>query len=83
MLLIFMSPFFTRPYTWRPRLDNLAFDSLDAVKASSLELPFEEKVVLEVVKGLNRDKAPGLNGFIIALFQDCWDVIKTNLMGVF
>jgi hypothetical protein len=29
---------------------------LDAVEASSLELPFEEREVLEVVKGMNRDK---------------------------
>jgi hypothetical protein len=64
-------------------LDNLAFDTLDIVDASSLELPFEEKDVLEVVKGMNRDKAPGLDGFTIAFFQDCWDVIKTDLMGVF
>jgi hypothetical protein len=64
-------------------LDNLAFDSLDVVEASSLELPFEEREVLEVVKGLNCDKAPGPDGFSLAFFQDCWDVIKTDLMGVF
>jgi len=27
-------------------LDNLGFDNLDAIEASSLELPFEEKEVL-------------------------------------
>jgi len=64
-------------------LDNLAFDSLDAVEASSLEFPFEEKEVLEVVRGMNRDKARGLNRFSIAFFQYCWDVIKKDLMGVF
>jgi hypothetical protein len=37
-------------------LDDLAFDSLDAVEASSLELPFDERYVLEVVKGMNRDR---------------------------
>jgi hypothetical protein len=64
-------------------LDNLDFDSLDAVEASSLELPFEEKEVLEVVKCMNRDKALGPDGFTLAFFQDCWDVIKSDLMGVF
>jgi len=64
-------------------MDNLALDTLDAGEASSLELPFEEREVLEVVKGLNGDKAPGLDGFTLAFFQDCWDVIKTDLMGVF
>jgi len=64
-------------------MDNLVFDNLDAGETSSLELPFEEREVLEVVKGLNRDKAPGPDGFTLAFFQDCWDVIKTDLMGVF
>ena len=32
---------------------------------------------------LNRDKAPGPDGFTIALYQECWDVIKEDLMKVF
>lgn len=54
----FYESLFTKPYSWRPRLDNLAFD-------------------------MNRDKASGLDGFSIAFYQDCWDVIKIDLMGVF
>lgn len=79
----FYETLFSEPYSWRPRLDNLAFDTLDAVESSSLELPFEEKEVFEVNKGMNRDKAPGPDGFSLAFFQDCWDVIKSDLMGVF
>jgi hypothetical protein len=52
-------------------MDNLAFDTLEAGEASSLELPFEEREVLEVVKGLNRNKAQGPDGFTLAFFQDC------------
>jgi hypothetical protein len=36
-----------------------------------------------VVKGLNRYKAPGSDGLTFAFFQDCWDAIKIDLMGVF
>lgn len=32
---------------------------------------------------MNRDKAPGPDGFSMAFSQDCWDVIKTDIMGVF
>jgi hypothetical protein len=32
---------------------------------------------------MNRDKAPGPDEFSIAFFQDCWDVIKVDIMGVF
>jgi hypothetical protein len=36
-----------------------------------------------VVKSMNRDKAPGPDGFLLAFFQDCWVVIKFDIMGVF
>jgi hypothetical protein len=32
---------------------------------------------------MHRDKAPGPDGFALVFFQDCWDVIKSDLMGVF
>ncbi|RVX19478.1 hypothetical protein CK203_005375 [Vitis vinifera] len=32
---------------------------------------------------LDRDKASGPDGFTIAVFQDCWDVIKDDLVRVF
>ncbi|RVW54471.1 Transposon TX1 uncharacterized 149 kDa protein [Vitis vinifera] len=31
----------------------------------------------------HRDKASGPNGFTIAMFQDCWEVIKEDLVRVF
>jgi hypothetical protein len=40
-------------------LDNLEFDRLNGEEAASLENPFEEKEVREVIKGMDRDKAPG------------------------
>jgi hypothetical protein len=64
-------------------LDNLAFNSLDVEEASRLELPFEEREVFKVIKGMNRDKAPSPNGFSMAFFQDCWDAIKADIMGIF
>jgi hypothetical protein len=32
---------------------------------------------------MNRDKAPGPDGFSMGFFQDCWDVIKINIMRIF
>lgn len=74
---------FIEPYSWRPRLDDVYFRSLGEVEASSLETLFEEREVLEVVKGMNIDKAPGPDGFSMAFFQDCWDVLKSDIMGFF
>jgi hypothetical protein len=39
--------------------------------------------VYEVVKDMNGDKAPGLDGFPMAFFQSCWDVLRKELMEVF
>ncbi|XP_040992146.1 uncharacterized protein LOC121239053 [Juglans microcarpa x Juglans regia] len=30
-----------------------------------------------------RDKAPGLDGFTMAFFQDCWDIVREDVMEVF
>jgi hypothetical protein len=74
---------FSEQCNWRPRLDNLDFDMLDAGEADRLEAPFEEREVWEVVKGMDRDKASGSDGFSMAFFQDCWVVIKEDIMAVF
>jgi hypothetical protein len=51
--------------------------------ASSLEEPFEEREVWEVIKGMDGDKAPGPDGFSMAFFKECWEVIKGDFMAVF
>jgi hypothetical protein len=79
----FYESLFSEQYNWRPRLDGLAFNFLAAEEASQLELAFEEREVLKVVKGMNRDNALGPDGFPMTFFQDCWDVIKFDIMGVF
>jgi hypothetical protein len=59
---------FTRIYSarlnWRPKLDSLTFNTVDAEEASWLERAFEESEVFEVVKALNGDEAPSLDGFL-------------------
>jgi hypothetical protein len=75
---------FTEPLSWKPQLDNLEFDMLSTTEAASLlEDPFEEKEVWEVIKSMDRDKAPGPDRFSMAFFQECWNVIKGDFMAVF
>ena len=64
----FYDSLFTEPRSWRPHLDNLEFDMLSVTEASSLEDPFEEREVWEVIKGMNRDKAPCPDWFSLAFF---------------
>jgi hypothetical protein len=42
-----------------------------------------EEEVWEVVRKMKGDKAPGPDGFSMAFFQKCWEVIKKDIMAVF
>ena len=44
---------------------------------------FTEEGISKAIFQLGRDKKPGHDGFTIAVFQDCWDVIKEDLVRVF
>jgi hypothetical protein len=67
----FYDALFSEPISWRPRVDNLEFEALSMDEAASLEDPFEEQEVREVINSMDRDKAPGPDGFSLAFFQDC------------
>ena len=51
--------------------------------ASRLDSSFTKEEISKNIFQLDRDKAPGPDGFTIAVFQDCWDVIKEDLVSVF
>ena len=44
---------------------------------------FTEEDISKAIFQLDRDKTPMPDGFTIAMFQDCWDVIKEDLVRVF
>ena len=79
----FYESMFAENMPWRPRLDDLAFESLFEVEASSLESPFLEKEVKDVIFGMDGNKAPRPDGFSLAFFQACWDVLRVDIMAVF
>ena len=42
-----------------------------------MERDFEEEEVRKVVLAVDGDKAPGPDGFSMAFFQWCWEVLRT------
>jgi hypothetical protein len=58
----FYDSLFTEPLSWRPYLDNLEFNMLSVTEASSLEDPFEEREVWEVIKGMEETRLPAWMG---------------------
>jgi hypothetical protein len=64
----FYESLFLEPISWRPRVDNLEFEVLSVDETASLEDPFEEREVREVINSMDRDKAPGPDGFSLAFY---------------
>jgi hypothetical protein len=64
-------------------VDDISFDCISESDVSWLERAFKEEEVRNVVSAMTGDKAPGLDGFSMAFFQVCWDVMSMNIMKVF
>jgi hypothetical protein len=68
-ILHFYNKLYSEQCTWRPRVDGLSFQSIDANESTWLKMEFEEQEVWEVVRGLNGDKVLGPDGFTMAFFS--------------
>jgi hypothetical protein len=79
----FYKKLFSEPFQWRPKVDGLSIDSILESEARWLERAFEEEEVRKVVLAMNGDKALGPDGFSMAFFQTCWDVLSWDIMKVF
>ena len=67
----------------RPFLDVLEFPMISGENAVWLERPFEETEIYDIIQNFNGDKSPRLDGFPMAFFQACWEILKRDLMVVF
>ncbi|RVW90124.1 Transposon TX1 uncharacterized 149 kDa protein [Vitis vinifera] len=65
------------------RIEGIDWVPISGESAVWLDRPFSEEEVRMAVFQLNKEKAPGPDGFTIAVYQECWDVIKEDLMRVF
>ncbi|RVX20512.1 Transposon TX1 uncharacterized 149 kDa protein [Vitis vinifera] len=63
------------------KVDGVWLTEEQEIKRARLEEVFSEEEVLKALSDLNRDKAPGPDGFPIRFWQFCWDVVKEEIMG--
>ena len=68
---------------WRPSIDGLVFNSLLFAGSTALEFYFSEEEVFAALSSLCGDKALGSDGFTLAFWQGCWEVVKSEVMGFF
>jgi len=67
----------------RPFFEGLSYDTILDEDASNLLMDFSEDEVWQAITNLGEEKAPGPDGFNIAFFQHCWDIVKGEVMGLF
>ncbi|RVX20266.1 Transposon TX1 uncharacterized 149 kDa protein [Vitis vinifera] len=82
-ILLYFKKLYSSPPEESWRVEGRDWSPISEESASRLDSPFFEEEIFNVVFRLDRDKASGPNGFTIAVFQDCWEVIKEDLVRVF
>ena len=68
---------------WKADIRGLLLKQISQSKAEVLEFPFSELEIHAALMGMNRDKTLGLDGFIVAFWQSCWETIKEDVLDMF
>ncbi|RVW97045.1 Transposon TX1 uncharacterized 149 kDa protein [Vitis vinifera] len=79
----FFGNLYSKPVGESWRVEGIDWVPISGESGVWLDRPFTEEEVRRAVFQLNKEKAPGPDGFTIAVYQECWDVIKEDLMRVF
>jgi len=58
------------------------YNRLNELDNTLLTRPFTEEEVKKVVFSMHPDSAPGPDGFSIAFYRGCWEIIKQDLMNM-
>ncbi|KAJ9703126.1 hypothetical protein PVL29_004763 [Vitis rotundifolia] len=82
-ILHYFEKLYTNPTGESWGVEGLDWSPISEESALRLDSPFTEEEISKAIFQLDRDKAPGPDGFTIAVFQECWDVIKEELVRVF
>lgn len=65
------------------RIEGLVWSPISVESVYRLDSLFTEEDICKAIFQLDRDKVPRPDSFTIALFQECWDVIKEDLVRLF
>jgi hypothetical protein len=78
----FYKKLYSEQYQWRPRADDLSFLYIDEDDRIWMEREFEEDEIRAIIQNFKGDKALGPDGFTMAFFQKCWEILKTDIIAV-
>ncbi|RVW91367.1 hypothetical protein CK203_035379 [Vitis vinifera] len=85
-ILLYFEKLYSGPTGESCRVEGLDWSPISEESMSRLDSLFTEKeisrTIFQLDRDKHRDKASGPDGFTIVVFQDCWDVIKDDLVRV-
>ncbi len=61
----------------------MPFDTIRDEDQEILERKFEKEEILQALHSSQGDKSPGLDGFTMGFFQNCWRVVESDVLAVF
>ena len=64
-------------------MDGLDFACIEEEERLSLEKEFSKEEVIQVLREMDGDKAPGLDGFNMTFFHKCWSVVEMDVTNFF
>ncbi|XP_030925091.1 uncharacterized protein LOC115952154 [Quercus lobata] len=79
----FYKTLYQKTEEWRRFVEGLEFDQIEEAERGWMERRFENDEIIQVVRNMEGDKAPGPNGFSMAFFQHCWRVVESDVLVVF
>ena len=82
-LVLFYQGLFEETELGHPTMDGLDFACIGEEERLTLEKEFTKEEVIQVLKEMEGDKAPGPDGFTMAFFHNCWSVVEKDVMDFF
>ncbi|RVW53840.1 LINE-1 reverse transcriptase-like [Vitis vinifera] len=64
-------------------IEGLVLKQISLSEAEALEFPFSEAEIYAALMRMNGDKAPGPDGFTVAFWQKCWEIVKEDVLDMF
>ncbi|XP_060212064.1 uncharacterized protein LOC132639641 [Lycium barbarum] len=77
----FYQELYTETESWGPQFNPREQPVINQVDNSLLQSQFEEQEAKGCVMSCVGDKAPGPDGFSMALFIHCWEVVKDDVVA--
>lgn len=80
-IIKFYQGLYSESETWRPQFNARSRNVISEEDNIMLQSQFTENEIKDYVMACARDKAPGPDGFTMAFFISCWDVVSRDVIA--